>query len=105
MSGLLDHKHGRSVCDANLRAAGATLKYIDRQAVLVVHDPSTFEFVKSERGQGAHRFSLLTETEHFQADANAALRSYVQSADRSINALELPPRTHATLCCYSATCG
>ena len=103
MSGLLDHKHGRSVCDANLRAAGATLKYIDRQAVLVVHDPSTFEFVKSDRGQGAHRFSLLTETEHFQADANAALRSYVQSADRSINALELPPRTHATLCCYSVT--
>ena len=51
MSGLLDHKHGRGVRDANLRAAEATLKDIDRQAVLIVHDPSTFEFVKSERGR------------------------------------------------------
>ncbi len=103
MSGLLDHKHGRGASKANIKAAVTTQTAIDRKAVLTVHDASTFEFEKISYVKGAHRLSSRKEGEHFQGNANAAFRFYVQSADRGTNALERPPQTHATLCCYSAT--
>ena len=87
MRGLLDHKRGRSASKANIKAAATILTAIDRKAVLTVHDASTFEFEKISYMKGARRFSSIKEGEHFQGNANAAFRFYLQSAARGINAL------------------